>query len=125
MADVQVQQMAFYWRNAKAATVNSVQVQFTMGREALYGQAGIIAYSKGQAKMRVTIREVVPIAGSTTTKDIERILEQDDIDVAFVLGGKLMRNKMAVMEAEYSSDSEKNVTTGQVVLEGKKPKITG
>lgn len=125
MSDPQVSQMAFYWQDVKAAEVNSVEVHFTTGREALYGQEGIIAYSKGQAKMRVTIREIVPIDGSSTTDDIEKILAQNDIATAFVLGGKYMRSNMAVLEARYQSDSEKRVTTGEVVLESKKPKIIG
>ena len=123
MADPIIKQMAFYWRDKKAATVNGLTVQFSMGREALYGQEGIIAFSKGRAKMRVTIREVVPIQGSTTTADIEKMLNQDDIPCSFVLGGRYMREDLAVQEATYTSDSEKNVTTGEIVLEGKKPKI--
>lgn len=125
MADPIIRQIAFYWRDKKAATVNSVSVEFMMGREALYGQEGIIAYSKGTAKMKLTIREVVPVSGSATTDDIEKILNQDDIAASFVLGGKFMRQKFAVMSAHYNSDTEKGITTGEVVLEGKKPQITG
>jgi hypothetical protein len=124
MADVVVRQIAFYWNNKKAAEVNSVEVEFTMGREALYGQEGILAYSKGQAKMKLTIAEVVPVTGSTTTKDIEKILNQEDIEVFFFLGGTPCRQKMAVLTASYKSDTEKGVTTGNIVLEGAKPKIS-
>jgi len=125
MADVVVRQIAFYWNNKKAATVNSVEVEFTMGREALYGQEGILAYSKGQAKMKLTIAEVVPVTGSTTVDDIEKILNQEDIECFFILGGKPCRQKLAVLTASYKSDTEKGVTTGSIVLEGAKPKITG
>lgn len=125
MADPIIRQIAFYWQDKKAAEVNSVEVEFTNSREPLYGQEGILAYSKAQARMRVTIREVVPVTGSTTTKDIEKILAMDDIAVSFFLGGKYMRETMAVLSARYSSDTERGVTTGEVVLEGRKPKIFG
>lgn len=125
MADPIIRQIAFYWRNKKAAETNSVEVEFTMGREALFGQEGIIAYSKGQAKMKVTISEVVPVTGSTTTNDIEKMLAQEDIDISFILGGKFYKQKMAVMTASYKSDTEKGVTTGNIVMEGAKPKISG
>ncbi len=125
MADAVVRQIAFYWRNKKAAEVNSVEVEFSMGREALYGQEGIIAYSKGQAKMKLTVTEVVPVTGSTSTNDIEKILAQEDIDVSCVIGGKFYKQKMAVLTASYKSDTEKGVTTGSIVMEGAKPKISG
>lgn len=125
MAAPIIRQIAFYWRNKKAAETNSVEVEFTMGREALFGQEGILAYSKGQAKMKVTISEVVPVTGSTTTNDIEKMLAQEDIDISFILGGKFYKQKMAVMTASYKSDTEKGVTTGNIVMEGAKPTISG
>jgi hypothetical protein len=117
--------MAFFWNNRKAAETNAVNVSFSMGREALYGQEGIIAYSKGIAKMKVTIKEVTPVQGSTTTKDIEKILDQKDIDIGVFLGGKQLRNSMAVLEAEWASNTEKGVIEGTIVLEGAKPRVTG
>ena len=125
MAAPIIRQIAFYWRNKKAAETNSVEVEFTMGREALFGQEGILAYSKGQAKMKVTISEVVPVTGSTTTNDIEKMLAQEDIDISFILGDKFYKQKMAVMTASYKSDTEKGVTTGNIVMEGAKPTISG
>jgi hypothetical protein len=125
MADPIIRQIAFYWRDKKAAEVNSVEVEFTTGREPLFGQDGILAYSKGQARMRLTIREVVPVTGSATTKDLERIFAQNDVACSFILGGAVMREDMAVISARYSSDTEKGVTTGEIVLEGRKPKIFG
>jgi phosphoribulokinase len=74
--------------------------------------------------MKLTIGGVVPVTGSSTTKDIEKILSQDDIDVSFVLGGSFYRQKMAVLSASFKSDSEKKTTTEQVVLEGRKPDIS-
>lgn len=125
MAAPIIRQIAFYWRNKKAAETNSVEVEFTMGREALFGQEGILAYSKGQAKMKVTISEVVPVTGSTTTNDIEKMLAQEDIDISFIIGGRFYKQKMAVMTASYKSDTEKGVTTGNIVMEGAKPTISG
>lgn len=125
MADPIIRQIAFYWRDKKAAEVNSVEIEFMMGREPLFGQEGILAYSRGQAQMKLTIREVVPVTGSTTTNDIEKILAMDDIPASFILGGKFMRENMAVQSARYSSDTEKGVTTGEIVLMGRKPKILG
>jgi hypothetical protein len=123
MADPIIRQIAFYWRDRKAAECNAVDVEFTMGREALFGQEGIIAYSKGQARMRVTVREVTPVAGSFSTSDLEKILAQDDIACTFILGGRFMRQNLAVISARYSSDTERGVTTGEIVLEGRKPKV--
>ena len=125
MAAPIIRQIAFYWRNKKAAETNSVEVEFTMGREALFGQEGILAYSKGQAKMKVTISEVVPVTGSTTTNDIEKMLAQEDIDISFIIGGRFYKQKMAVMTASYKSDTEKGVSTGNIVMEGAKPTISG
>jgi len=123
MADPIIRAIAFYWRDKKAAECNAVDVEFSMGREALYGQEGILAYSKGQAKMKVTVREVTPVSGSFTTNDLEKLLAQDDIACTFILGGKFMRQNMAVLSARYSSDTERGVTHGEVVLEGRKPKV--
>lgn len=123
MADPIIRSIAFYWRDKKAAECNATDVEFTMGREALYGQEGILAYSKGQAKMKVTIREVTPVSGSFSTNDLEKILAQDDIACTFILGGKFMRQNMAVLSARYSSDTERGVTHGEIVLEGRKPKV--
>lgn len=127
MADeeVVVKKIAFYWGSVKAATVNKVSVEFNNGREALLGQDGIIAYSKGIAKMKLTIGEVVPVEGSSSTKDIDKILAQESITVSFILGGKFYRKKMAVLTATYESDTEKGVTTGNIVLESGKPNISG
>lgn len=122
MAD-QFLPMAFYWQGKKAAETNAVDVEFNNGREKLIGQEGIIAYSRGIATMTVTITEVVPIAGSTTTKDLPKILAQEDIDVGIILGDKMLRNKMAVLKASYKSNIEKGVIEGSITLEGAKPTI--
>ena len=112
-----------YWQGKKAAETNAVDVEFNNGREKLVGQEGIMAYSRGIATMTVTITEVVPIAGSTTTKDLAKILAQEDIDIGIILGDKMLRNKMAVLKASYKSNTEKGVIEGSITLEGAKPTI--
>lgn len=125
MADPQFLKMAIYWNSKKAAEANAVDVEFNNGREALLGQDGILAYSKGIAKMKVSITEVVPVTGSASTNDIEKILAQEDINISFILGGKVYKQKMACLSASYKSDTEKGVITGNIVLEGSKPTISG
>jgi hypothetical protein len=123
MPDPIIRQMATYWNNKKAAECNSTHVSFMMNGEALYGQDGIIAYSDGRAKMRVTVSEVTPIDGSFSTKDIETMLLKKKMPISFILGGRFFRSTMTVITADYKSDSEKNVTTGEIVLESKMPTI--
>lgn len=125
MADPQFLKMAVYWNSKKAAECNAFDVEFSNGREALMGQDGILAYSKGVPKMKITMTEVVPVAGSTSTTDIEKILAQQDINISFILGGKVYKQKMACLSASYKSDTEKGVITGSIVLEGPAPTISG
>lgn len=125
MADPVVRAMAFYWRDKLAVEVNRLRVKFMMGRTALYGQKGLAAYSRGAATMEIEISEFTPVGGSATTADIELLLDQKDVDCAFILGGKYMRQALACLEAEWESDSERGTCTGRVVLQGKKPKISG
>lgn len=125
MADKKFLKLALYWNGRKAAEANAVEVEFSNGREALIGQDGILAYSKGIAKMKVTMTEVVPVTGSSTTNDIEKILAQEDIKISFIMGGKSYEQMMACLTASYKSDTEKGVITGSIVLEGAKPEISG
>ncbi len=123
MADPIFRQMATYINKKKAAECNATDVEFQMNGEALYGQEGIIAYSDGRAKMIVTLSEITPISGSYTTTDIERILLTKRMHCGFILGGRFMQSTMTVMRLKYTSNSEKNVTTGEIVLESKIPSI--
>lgn len=125
MADPVVTQMAFYWRDKKAVTANKVSVEFTMNREPLFGQEGILAWSKGHAVMKVTASGFTPVGGSFTTQDIERILNQEDIPISFVLGGQFYRESAAATSLKYDSDSEKGTTTEEVQLSCRRPKIMG
>lgn len=125
MADPVVRQVAFYWREKKAVTCNKVSIDFTFNREPLFGQEGILAWSKGHAIMKITASGFTPVGGSYTSDDIERILNQEDIPVSFVLGGKYYREKGAVTNLKYDSDSEKGTLVEEVQLSCKRPKISG
>jgi hypothetical protein len=125
MADPVVRQVAFYWRDKKAITANKVSIAFKMNREPLWGQEGILAWSKGHAVMTITASGFTPVGGSYTTNDIEKMLNQDDIPISFVLGGKFYRESAAATDLKYDSDSEKGTTMEEVTLTCRRPKITG
>ncbi len=125
MADPVVRQMAFYWNNTKAITANKVSVDFTMNREPLWGQEGILAWSKGHAIMKITASGFTPVGGSYTSDDIEKILNQDEIPVSFVLGGKFYSENGVVTNLKYDSDSEKGTVMEEVQISCKRPKISG
>jgi hypothetical protein len=125
MADLVCRQMAFYWRSKKAVTANKVSVDFTMNREPMYGQEGILAWSKGHAMMKITASGFTPVGGSFTSDDIDKILNQDDIPVSFVLGGKFYSGQGIVQNLKYDSDSEKGTTVEEVQLSCKRPQIAG
>lgn len=125
MADPVVRQMAFYWRGKKAITANKTSVEFTMNREPLWGQEGILAWSKGHAIMKITASGFTPVGGSFTSDDIEMILNQDDIPISFVLGGKFFNESAAATSLKYDSDSEKGTLMEEVQLSCRRPKIAG
>lgn len=125
MADPVVRQVAFYWRDKKAITANKVSIEFTMNREPLWGQEGIMAWSKGHAIMKITASGFTPVGGSFTSDDIEKILNQDDIPISFVLGGKYYRERAAATNLKYDSDSERGTTMEEVQLSCRRPKIAG
>lgn len=124
MPEPTVRQMAFYWREKKAVQANKVGVEFVFSREPLFGQDEIEAWSKGQCIMKITASGFTPVGGSYTTQDIERILNQEDISVAFILGGRYFRQKAAVTNLKYDSDSEKGTTVEEIQLSCKRPKVT-
>lgn len=125
MADPVCRQMAFYWREKKAITANKVSVEFTLPSDPLYGQEGILAWSKGHPLMKITASGFTPVGGSYTSDDIEKILNQEDIAISFILGGKYYREKGRVTSLKFDSDSEKQVTTEEVQLVCRRPKIAG
>lgn len=125
MPDPVVRQIAFYWREKKAVTASKVSIDFAFQREPLYGQEGILAWSKGHAIMKITASGFTPVGGSYTSDDIERIFNQQDIPVSFVLGGKYYRETGAVTNLKYDSDSEKGTTMEEVQISCKRPKVAG
>jgi hypothetical protein len=125
MSNPTVRQVAFYWRDKKAITANKVSIVFTMNREPLWGQEGIMAWSRGHAILKITASGFTPVGGSYTSDDIEMILNHEDIPVSFVLGGKFYREKGAVNELKFDSDSEKGTTVEEVQISCRRPKIAG
>ena len=126
MADPVVRQMIFYWRDKKAITANKVSVAIKVGREPLWGQEGILAWSKGHAVMTITASGFTPVGGSFTTDDIEKVLNNDDVPVSFVLGGKFYRiDNGAVTDLKYDSDSEKGTVMEEVTITCRRPNIVG
>lgn len=123
MPDPVVRQIAFYWNSAKAITANKVSIDFTMNREPLWGQEGILAWSKGNAVMKITASGFTPVGGSYTSDDIEKILNQEEIPISFVLGGKFFSENGVVTNLKYDSDSEKGTTMEEVQLSCKRPTI--
>lgn len=115
----------FYWRNRKAAETNKASIKFTHNRKPIPGADGYAAWSKGAVMAEISITEFVPVGGSTTSADIERILNQEDIDAAILIGGKFYRQKWAVTENTLSYDSETGVSEGQLTLQGSKPTVKG
>ena len=73
----------------------------------------------------ITASGFTPVGGSYTTDDMEKILNQDDIPISFVLGGKYFRENAAATSLKYDSDSEKGTTMEEVQLTCRRPKITG
>lgn len=125
MANPTVRAGTFYWRNRKAAEVNKATIKFMHGRKPVFGAAGAAAWSKGAAIAEITITEFIPVGGSTTSADIERMLAQEDFDAAILIGGKFYRQKWAVTENTMSFDTESGVCEGQITLQGTKPNVKG
>lgn len=125
MANPTVRAGVFYWRNRKAAETNKAAIKFMHGRKPVMGADGVAAFSKGAAMAEITITEFVPVGGSTTSADMEKILAQEDFDAAILIGGKFYRQKWAVTENTLSYDTETGVCEGQLTLQGGKPSVKG
>lgn len=124
MATPTIRAIAFYWAGRKAAEATSVSISFKFAREGLASQDGWLAWSKGLAKMTITVKDLVPTAGSFATKAIPKMIRQDDIECSFILGGEHYKQTLAVISADWdTADYEKGLTTGQIVLEGPAPKV--
>lgn len=117
MANPTVRAGVFYWKNRKAMEVHKVSIKFMHGRKAVYGAEGGLAFSKGAAMAEITITETVPISGTTVMSDIDKILAQTDMDAAFLIGGKMYRQKWAVTENTMTSDTETGVCEGVLTLQ--------
>ena len=125
MANPTVRAGVFYWRNRKAAEVHKAAIKFMHGRKAVYGAEGGLAFSRGAAMAEITITDTITVAGSTTANDIERLLAQEDIDAAILLGGKIYRQKWAVTENSMTYDTETGVCEGSMTLQGFRVSVKG
>lgn len=98
-----VRQLAFYWRDKKVVVAQTVRIWFTLGREPLYGQDGLLAWNEGVdgAVMRITASDFASVVGSFTTDDVERILTRERLRVGFVLGGKFFLLAAVVHDLKY------------------------
>ena len=118
MANPTVRAGVFYWQNRKAAETHKAAIKFMHGRKPCYGAEGGLAFSKGAAMAEITITETIPVGGSTTSGDIEKMIAQTDIDAAILIGGKVYRQKWAVTENTMSYDTETGICEGTLTLQG-------
>lgn len=125
MANPTVRAGVFYWQNRKAAETHKAAIKFTHGRKPMYGADGGLAFSKGAAMAEITITETIPVGGSTTSADMEKILAQTDIDAAILIGGKFYRQKWAVTENTMSYDTESGACEGTLTLQGFNVSVKG
>lgn len=125
MADVVVRPIAFYLLDKKVATVNKVRAEFRIGREPLFGQEGILAWSRGLATLNLTASGITPVGGSDFSNNIEKIIAGVDLSFAFVMGGKYFREKLAVTSYNVDSDSERGTTLEELSGSARAPKVTG
>ncbi|MBS2017487.1 MAG: hypothetical protein JST00_31685 [Deltaproteobacteria bacterium] len=107
-----------FWRNRKALETYKVSLSIKHNRRAVIFGPENREWSQGFADARLTFEEFIPVGGSTTTKDLERIFQQNYVDVAVQIGARWYRQNWAVIENEMSSDSETGVCTGRYTLEG-------
>ena len=89
MANPTVRAGVFYWQNRKAAETHKAAIKFMHGRKPCFGAEGGLAFSKGAAMAEITITETIPVGGSTTSGDINKMIAQSDIDAAILIGGKV------------------------------------
>lgn len=118
MANPTVRAGVFYWQNRKAAETHKAAIKFMHGRKPCYGAEGGLAFSKGAAMAEITITETIPVGGSTTSGDINKMIAQSDIDAAILIGGKIYRQKWAVTENTMSYDTESGICEGTLTLQG-------
>lgn len=123
MANPVIRMMAFYLNNKKAATVNQVGYKINPARAAAFGQEGYLSHAKGAITTEFTINEVTPVAGSSFTALLQKVLAQEDIDCSVIVGGKLHKVKMAVTSVDFSSASETGMSNGTMTLQGGVPDV--
>lgn len=124
MANPDVRAFAIYFGNKKAFTVNQQQIQVLGGRQAVFGQEGYLAHSKGAIQVRMTLNEITPVGGSDLIRELSaKQLRQENINMKMLIGGKVFTVEMAIVSTEFSSHTETGVATGTGQFEGGIPKI--
>lgn len=124
MAQPTVRHMSLYLNDKKVATINNISVTFDSGRTALYGSEGYLTHSKGAMMTRMDFTEVTPVGGSDLTALEKKFFNQEDVDVALIVGGTAKRLPMALKQFQFDSASESGACTGKGQLEGGRPVIT-
>lgn len=115
--------MAFYINNKKAATVNQVDYAINPGRTRAFAQEGYLSHTKGAVVTSFTINEVTPVAGSSFTELLAKIISQEDIECSVAVGGKLHTVICAITAVNFRSQSESGMSDGSMTLEGGIPGI--
>lgn len=125
MANPVVRMTAFYLNGKKAFTVNSVGYKINPNRNQMFGQEGLLTHSKGAVTVSFDIKEVTPIGGSSIADLNKKIINQEDIDCAVIIAGKLHRVSCACTGAGFEGSSEQGTATGDATLVGGVPTIEG
>lgn len=125
MANPVVRMTAFYLNGKKAFTVNSVGYKIDPRRSPMFGQAGLLTHSKGAVTVGFDIKEVTPIGGSSISDLNKKIINQEDIDCAIIIAGKLHRVSCACTGAGFEGNAESGTATGDASLMGPIPTIEG
>lgn len=125
MANPVIRMTAFYINGKKAATVNQVSYKINPRRTEMFGQEGLLTHSKGAATVEFSVSEVTPISGSSLSDLNKKILNQEDIDCAILVGGKLHKVTCACTGAGFDGQSENGTATGNATFVGGVPSIDG
>lgn len=124
MANPEIRFMSVYINGKKAATSNNVSMKVDPKRTVMHVQDGVV-HSKGIVHTEITVKELTPVGGSSLTDIEKKILRQEDIPLAVMIGGKLHQWTMACTGYDFSSTSDTGVSEGSATFSGGVPDIEG
>lgn len=125
MAMPDVRAFALYFEATRAFTVHQQSLSIPAGRQAVFGQEGYLAHSKGAVQVKLSLSEITPVGGSDFIAQLQqRHLAQQNITIKMKIGGKIISAEMAITSLEFSSNTETGVATGQGTFEGGVPVIS-